>query len=163
MANPSGIVTIRVVNAKELRAAFAAAPMKVSQAVHGAIQRSILAIEGAAKREAPVNKGTAGGNLRQSITSRMTGPARGEVQVGVEYGIFVEEGTKPHIIRPLHKRVLASRSSGRRQGGEYTYFGREVHHPGTRPNPFFQRGVDRAQPQVDRFFVMAMEDVLRSL
>ena len=57
----------------------------------------------------------------------------GRVVVGSPHGLFVHEGTGPHIIRP------------RKAGGRLVFFwlkvGRRValpvvHHPGTRPVPF---------------------------
>lgn len=159
----TAVVKIRIENADQVAAAFKKAPREMTIAAHRAIQKSILVVESATKREAPVNKGKAGGNLRQSIRSRMAGTASGIVEVGAEYGIFVEEGTKPHIIRPLHKRVLARRDSGTRAEGAYTIFGKEVHHPGTQANPFFKRGIDKAMPQINRFFQEAVASVLRSI
>lgn len=50
-----------------------------------------------------------------------------------EYGEYVEFGTNPHIIRPKNKKVLHWKN------GTKDVFAKEVHHPGTRPNPFIRR------------------------
>ena len=49
-----------------------------------------------------------------------------------DYGKYVEYGTPPHIIRPKNKKALAFK-----MGGEDIIV-KEVHHPGTRPQPFIR-------------------------
>ncbi len=51
---------------------------------------------------------------------------------GVPYGIHHHDGTRPHIIRPRRKKVLAFYLP---KAGK-VIFAREVHHPGTKPNRF---------------------------
>jgi hypothetical protein len=63
---------------------------------------------------------------------------------------WVDEGTEPHIIRPVNASVLAFQSSiaktvprviASNAGGRFgaTIFSREVHHPGTKPREFTQQ------------------------
>jgi len=61
--------------------------------------------------------------LRQSITTRIE---TGKVTVGptVSYAPYVEYGTKPHIIRPVHAKALAFEVGGT------LVFAKLVHHPG---------------------------------
>ena len=54
----------------------------------------------------------------------------------VEHGKFVEFGTPPHVIRPKNKKALAFKV-----GGENIIV-KEVHHPGTRPNPFIRTTIN---------------------
>lgn len=44
------------------------------------------------------------------------------------HAVFIEEGTRPHIIRPRRASILAFDVGGRR------VFARSVNHPGTRPH-----------------------------
>lgn len=55
---------------------------------------------------------------------------------------LVLRGTRPHPIRPRRKKGKNGRPAMLRfeVGGE-VLFRREVFHPGTRPNPFLQRGL----------------------
>jgi hypothetical protein len=46
------------------------------------------------------------------------------------YGKFVREGTKPHIIRPRYAKALHW------MVGEQDFFASQVHHPGTKANPY---------------------------
>ena len=83
-------------------------------------------------------------NLRHTIHP---GEVDGHVGAGVvasaEYARYVEEGTRPHIIRPVRARALAWGGDRRltgslRTGARPTSFARIVHHPGTRPKPFLR-------------------------
>ena len=68
------------------------------------------------------------------------------------YAPFVEFGTAPHEIRPVNKRVLANVKTGQ-------IFGTLVHHPGTKANPFMERIVASAQPDVDSVFIQALDKI----
>lgn len=52
--------------------------------------------------------------------------------------VFIEYGTAPHEIRPKRGRVLKF------QGRDGTVYTALVHHPGTRPAPFFRPAMLRA-------------------
>jgi hypothetical protein len=83
-----------------------------------------------AKVLAPVDTG----RLRSSI--RADPPRvfslRGSVTVGsdLEYAAMVNDGTKPHVIRPKNAKVLRFNVGGQ------VVFARVVNHPGTRARPF---------------------------
>ena len=68
------------------------------------------------------------------------------------YAPFVEFGTKPHIIKAVNARVLANKKTGQ-------MFGPIVHHPGTSANPFMERIVAAAQPDIDNLFVQALDKI----
>lgn len=154
MSSPSPTYTVEVKNLDALQRIFKAAPLKLTDEIHKAIAFSVQKIQRNTMREAPVNKQSGGGNLRQSIRSSMLGVASGMVEVGAEYGVYVEAGTRPHIIVPKVKRALANRRTNQ-------MFGRVVHHPGTKPNPFFGRGVDASQGDIDQAFIKAAQNALR--
>lgn len=79
------------------------------------------------------------GRLRASIReeSRRTIGLRTIVTVGsdVEYAAAVNDGTRPHIIRPKNAKALRFRVGGR------IVYARVVHHPGTRARPFLDRAL----------------------
>ena len=87
------------------------------------------------------------GKLRRSIRKRVN-MARLEAEVGpdVEYAVWVEMGTRPHVIRPVRARALRFEA-----GGEIV-FARLVRHPGTKPNPFMRRTADETRRQVPRLW-----------
>ncbi len=88
------------------------------------------------------------GDLTKSIDGYITASgktwATGVFEATAEYATFVDEGTKPHVIRPKAGKYLTFPG---KNGG--TVFAREVNHPGTKPDGFFERGVDAAVKVLD--------------
>jgi hypothetical protein len=72
------------------------------------------------------------------------------------YAPYVEFGTGPHVIRAKNARVLANAETGQ-------VFGPVVHHPGTRANPFMERIVATAQPDIDVLFGQALEQITAAI
>lgn len=83
-------------------------------------------------------------------------------------GVYLERGTKPHIIRPRTKRVLrfpakgtGTTLGGRARTGEVSRLGKGafvfaqiVHHPGTKAQPFLIPGAKAAIRAVGAFYVV---------
>lgn len=104
-----------------------------------AMTRSVLIVEAAAKREAPVRTG----RLRRSISSRVeAGGQRGIVTSNVPYGRAVHDGTRPHLIRPVRAKALFWKGAAHPV--------RVVHHPGNRANPYMTRAMVTSTPAVER-------------
>ena len=87
------------------------------------------------KRRAPVSPVGSehrSGQLRSSI--RAVRQPNGDIHINptISYTKFVNDKTRPHIIRSKGPWPLRNRETGQ-------VFGRVVHHPGTRANPFIQR------------------------
>ncbi len=72
------------------------------------------------------------------------------------YAPYVEFGTGPHEIRPVNKRVLANAKTGE-------IYGTLVHHPGTKANPFMERIIAAAQPDINALFVGALGKVTEAI
>lgn len=77
--------------------------------------------------------------------ARAFGSSRVEVGTQDPVGLFVEQGTRAHIIAPRDKKALFW------EGARHPV--REVHHPGTAANPFMQRAMDKAGPEIERVVV----------
>jgi hypothetical protein len=71
------------------------------------------------------------------------------------YASFVEFGTKPHIIEPRDARALYW------PGADHPV--RLVHHPGTKENPFMERIIAAAQPEIDTTFTNALEQIVQQM
>lgn len=94
------------------------------------------------------------------------------VMVGTDDPIYryVDEGTKPHIIRPVHAKRLVFQGGyaakttphviGSQEGGAYgdTVFATVVHHPGTEARDFTQDIQKKWQPR----FKKRMEEAMRN-
>ena len=110
------------------------------------------------------------GNLKRSIRPGILTARSASIQAGgsggtganqygtyrtsmVGYASYVEYGTRPHLIRPRTKRVLAwggaRRLSGAQAaGGRPTHFARLVNHPGTQPRPYMAPAAEQAQREI---------------
>ncbi len=73
-----------------------------------------------------------------------------------QYAPYVEFGTAPHEIRPVNARVLANKKTGQ-------IFGMLVHHPGTKANPFMERILASAQPDIEALFGVALSEVTTAI
>src|SRR5690349_11494548 len=106
-------ISIKIVDIDALAKAFRRAPSIAVPLYSRAIEHSADKIRGDAVRNAPVNKESGGGNLRQSISNRMLGNAAAEIVSRAKYSAYVDQGTRPHIIRVKNAKVLANRRTGR--------------------------------------------------
>ncbi|MEW2127109.1 HK97 gp10 family phage protein [Streptomyces sp. NPDC007259] len=88
-----------------------------------------------AKVLAPVDTGRLRASIR--IESRRTLTLRSVYTIGsdVHYAPYVNDGTRPHVIRPKRAKALRFNVGGR------TVFAAVVNHPGTRANPFLDRAL----------------------
>lgn len=83
-------------------------------------------------------------NLSRTIhPGHIKGSESATVVASASYARYVEEGTRPHIIRPVRARALAwggaRRLSGSlRSGARPEFFAKIVHHPGTRAKPYLR-------------------------
>ncbi len=82
------------------------------------------------------------GYLASTVTKEV-GVGEASVSANASYARFVEEGTRPHEIRPINGRVLVFQVRGK------TVFTPLVHHPGTKPNPFMHRAADETRGRVE--------------
>jgi Bacteriophage HK97-gp10, putative tail-component len=62
------------------------------------------------------------------------------VSAGAGYAVFVELGTKPHVIKPKYRKALRFPVAGG------FVFSKGVKHPGTRARYFLRKAVDKTLP-----------------
>jgi hypothetical protein len=94
--------------------------------VHRNLERRIRRVEEAAIRLAP-------GSMGRGIRSEIQGEGRGLTGSVISTHpatVFVIEGTRPHVIRPVRARALRFTVGGR------VVYAQIVHHPGTTANNF---------------------------
>lgn len=87
------------------------------------------------------------GELQQSIGWRPDGDGA-VVYANAPHAGYVEDGTKPHVIRPKNRKAL--RFAG--DGGGFV-FAREVNHPGTEAQPFFFADMANRKSAMQNAFV----------
>ena len=97
------------------------------------------------------------GNTRRTIRPGYLARTEALVKAGGA-AAYLEHGTKPHVIRPKNAKALRFPASGakttlggrvrtgelRRLGAGAYVFAGEVHHPGTKPQPFLLPGAKAA-------------------
>jgi hypothetical protein len=140
----------------KLAAAYAQAPALVAREQEGAMEASLLHLHGEVARRTPVDRGI----LRGSIFTALSGTPldlRGKVASPLEYAVPVEEGTRPHIIRPRSGRYLRFVANGR------VVFARQVQHPGTRGVHMFAEGLRAARPRIEALFERAADRIAAAL
>jgi hypothetical protein len=71
------------------------------------------------------------------------------------YAPYVEFGTAPHTITPKAKKALSW------PGAAHPWA--SVHHPGTKPNPFMERIIHNAQPDIDALFGKALGQITAAI
>jgi len=149
-------IKIEIKGLEELKAAFKRSPEIVRDQIQKAIGLSVALVNREAKLTAPVSqvKGKPGGRLRAGIRSEIS-PFRGIVESTVNYGIYVHEGTAPHIIRPVRRKALYWKGAAHPV--------KMVRHPGTKANPFMKRGAERAEGKVQVTFQTAINNIATQL
>jgi HK97 gp10 family phage protein len=64
------------------------------------------------------------------------------VSAGAPYALWVEKGTKPHVIKPKHRKWLRFPIEGGFR------FAKQVQHPGTKPTLFLSNAVEKTMPKL---------------
>lgn len=103
--------------------------------------------------EAPVGQDADAGRLRDSIHEPGVEAGGGRVAMTwtseVPYAEFVIAGTAPHPIYPKNARALHWDD----------VFALHVEHPGTKPDPFPQRAIDRLLPEMTASLAELFEEI----
>lgn len=87
------------------------------------------------------------GKLARSIVKEIDEDGEASIKALAPHAVYVIKGTAPHEIRPVNASVLAFKAAS----GDMV-FTRLVRHPGTKPNPFLQKAVDKAREKVEQIF-----------
>jgi len=87
------------------------------------------------------------GKLARSIVKEIDEDGEASIKALAPHAVYIIKGTTPHEIRPVNASVLAFKAAG----GDMV-FTKLVRHPGTKPNPFLQRAVDKARENVEEIF-----------
>lgn len=131
-------------------------------AIAPALQTAGQAVQRHVKAEAKPHRRT--GALERGIVTKVSGRGLGtvvRVHAGGPEAHLLAGGTKPHTITPVRGRALAMTAPAR-AGGPLGFAG-VVHHPGTRPDPFVERGVIAAGADVHRITDQAGATTAREL
>ena len=141
---------VEVVGLKDLVSDFKRAGGDATRLVQAAVLNSTSRTQHNIRTQAPHRTGALQQRVLMSVTA-----TTGIVHADEKYAEYVEYGTKPHIITPKNKKALYWK-------GAFSPV-KLVHHPGTKANPFFRRGVDQSKAYIKEQFDKVMDRILKEL
>jgi len=150
-------VSLHIENGDLLEKIFRKAPTIAAKEYGHALEKVAIKVTSDAIKAAPVGKYAGGGSLRQSIQYRPHGGNGFKVMVNSSYGVFVDQGTRPHVIVPRRKKMLAFQKDGR------WIFAKRVNHPGTKAQPFFTNAVEGSESYANTQLKKAMDNIIDKL
>lgn len=155
---------IALENSDQLLSTFRQAPAIAGKEYRIALERIATSVYEKAVKNAPGNKGEGGGkrgyggNLKQSIRKSPYGATGFIVRVNADYGVYVDQGTKPHVIVPRRAPYLVFKN----RDGKWIRTKR-VNHPGTKPTYFFTNAVEESGRYANEEMSRAMDRVISQL
>lgn len=96
--------SVKVEGLKEAQALLKKYPQRAEEEFDKAIIASIIAVDRESKKRSPVDTG----RMRSSIQHRKIDALTGEVKTGVNYAIYVHEGTRYMSGRPFLREAIDS-------------------------------------------------------
>ena len=145
------------IDLSQLEKAVKTEPMIALQEIQKACNKSALKVLEIAQGEAPKKTGHLYGKIKPRFE-----PLKGIVESLAQYSLWVHEGTRPHEIRPKsigykgHPGGLGNKKLG---FGVYNL----VHHPGTKPNRFMTRSVQKAMQHINKYFSDAVDNIIKRI
>lgn len=139
MAVSSGSVTVTVHGLEDLRRKLR--DKRADAPVARYLDRAAIKVQGDARKKAPVDEGT----LRNSIGTESPSNRKRRIGPSVEYGEYVETGTRPHWPPP---GALAGWA--RRHGMSEYAIRRKIGLYGTKKQPYMQPAAEDAIPFLQR-------------
>jgi phage gpG-like protein len=103
-------------------------------------------VKGEAINNLDKNNNVDKGQLKGSVTNVVIDGNIARVGSNVEHAVYIELGTKPHVIEAKNKKTLAFKVGGK------MVFAKKVNHPGTRPYPFLRPAVYEHQTEILNLF-----------
>ena len=153
-------ITLKIRNLDALRKITGRFPAIAAQITSKGINRMIFAIEEKAVPLTPVQTGRLRGSFVGARILSTPFTLQGRVGTKLNYAPFVHFGTG--IFGPRGKRIVPRQAKAMRwQQGGRTIFAKST--KGQKPNPFFQKGIDAATPQLDRIAVQTIQQITRAI
>ena len=122
-----------------------------------AMVASTTGIQNDAKAINPSSFKNQTGTLRRSIQKRVEGAHRGVVFTDEKYAPYVEFGTRPHVITPKNRKMLAFRVGGR------LVFAKRVNHPGTRAYNYMRDAFENNKIKIHKIYDRLALEVVQEL
>jgi HK97 gp10 family phage protein len=141
------VITAQVLGTRALLLKLEKAKSGTARGFKAGVNAAIISVASEAKRlvHGPLVQSHTG-NLSRAIFSKMLSDTTGMVGVGKEapYAGFVNNGTRPHIIRAVNAKAL------RFFVGGSAVFAKYVNHPGTKPTLFMETALQNLRDRIPR-------------
>ncbi len=128
---------------RKARAALAALERSILNGANRALENVAAAAEKAARATTAFNDGPRDGrhsNLRDSIEHTLLPDYRARLRAMAPHAIFIEAGTRPHVIKARRGPLLHFKIGGR------WISTRQVNHPGTKARWFMRDAGEAVRP-----------------
>lgn len=123
-------------------------PTHVHKGVTDAVKTSTFNVQKYAKANLTANCSVDTGYLRNSINTKVS-TWEGVVSTNVAYAKIVEDGSKPHIIRPKNKKFLYWKGA--------SHPVKQVRHPGSKGKPYMAPALEKEFPNFIKQLEKAVE------
>lgn len=144
----SGTIRVEYNELKAFAVKVESKSRRVNSEITEAIKKSVLTISKEAKSNLANNGSVDTGHLRRSIATKVKA-TEGEVHTSnLKYAIYVEEGTRPHVIKAKKKKYLYW------EGAKHPV--RQVKHPGSKEKPYLVPAFNKETPE----FIKRLEKVV---
>lgn len=120
----------------------------VGNKVKESISKSTMNVKKQAMINLTNNRSVKTGQLRANINTKLSG-FEGEVKAATKYAKGVEEGTKPHIIKPKKGKFLYWK------GAKHPV--KMVKHPGGKAKPYLVPALEKETP----ILLKSLEDIIK--
>lgn len=147
------MITIQIKNAEKLSEIFRKYPEISGKNFNNAIRKSFLQIETDAKIGAPKDTGALKARWEKSY-----GFLRGSLSSGMDYAIYVEEGTRPHM-PPIEKITPWANN----HGIPPFLVARSIARKGTKARFFFRDAIEKNMQNIENNFNEALSNTINEL
>jgi len=116
-----------------------AAHEELMKALEGEISQHLKFVGNQAAFNASRSQDIGGSVLKNSVSYRLVSPFRLKIFTKKKHASYLNDGTKPHVIRPRRKKALRFVT-----GGGEVRFAKKVNHPGNKATHWFDNAIEKA-------------------
>lgn len=149
---------IHVENLNEIREVFRQFPVIADEEIQNGLEKAGKLITKIEKGEVPIGVSN---QLRQSIMMKLI-PNNVTIAPNKNYAVSVHEGTPPHYV-PVNNPRDPLRIWAISKGLNPYAVQKSIAKKGTKPNPFVERTVSKAEGEVRRIFSQVLENIIKRI
>lgn len=147
------MITVQIKGIEKLQDAIKRYPVIATQNINSAIRKSLGQVERSATQKAPKDMGQLKGNWRTEM-----GTLRGSLASGMDYALFVHDGTRPHF-----PPIEAITPWANRHGIPPFLVARAIARKGTKAVPFLRDALEENIGAIEDNFNQALSETLKQI